>query len=379
MELHRKIARRLWPRSLAWQLTLPLIASLVAIALYIWLTFDSLADERRNDVVSKVLHVSKSFQNLPRGMNYNPQPSRETFLLLAVEPPIQQIAIVNSDGVSTLSAQRPRHGGAYLSTEAVTLDTPSVYTPTLLNASGSVTYWWPIDHANQPDAWLMVTASLHSVNQWKYEALFAAFAWFSAVCGFVLLVFAPIVRRTVKVISASTQFAEALSTNPNADLAQPPSSEELNRLVAALNRISKHWHHRVQLSEQASTHLRMHKVAIDLHSAVCITNGNGRIEYANKHFCVASGYEEKELLGKNVGILNSGYHDDHFFKNLWRTLALGRIWQGELCNRNKRGDTYWVQCTIAPIKDHLGRPSQYIAIQTLTSKPQPMNVASAKA
>lgn len=95
---------------------------------------------------------------------------------------------------------------------------------------------------------------------------------------------------------------------------------------------------------------------------------------------MASGYEEKELLGKNIGILNSGYHDDHFFKNLWRTLALGRIWQGELCNRNKRGETYWVQCTIAPIKDHLGRPCQYITIQTLTSKPQQIsNITVAEA
>jgi PAS domain S-box-containing protein len=379
MPYRRPITRWFWPSSLAWQLALPLILLSFAIAVYMWFGINSAADERHDEVVNKLIHVSESFQDLPRGIGGRPNQEVERFLLLAAESPIQQICIYDNSGNGLLCAQRPAHGQAYLNTDVPTSDTPSVYAPTTLTSDETITYWWPMDNAGDANAWLMISASLHAINLWRYETLLSAFAWFVVFCVVVLLVFMMTVRQLVKVINNSIQFAEMLTTKPNEELVQPCTSKELNRLVSALNRISKHWHHRLQLSEQASTHLRMHKVAIDLHSAVCITDGAGRIEYANNHFCIASGYGEQELLGKNIGVLNSGYHDEHFFKNLWRTLALGRVWHGELCNRNKRGETYWVQCTIAPIKDHLGRPCQYVAIQTLISKPQQMGfMATAK-
>ncbi len=374
----RQIARWFWPRSLAWQLASPLILLLFAVALYMWFSIDAVTDERRNEVANKLIHLSESFQYLPLGIGKKSNQDMERFLLLATEGPVQQICIYAS-GDNGLCSQRPNHGQAFLNTDVPTPETPSVYASTMLSSDETVTYWWPLDNAGHAGGWLMISASLQAIDQWRYETLMTAFAWFAGFCVVALLVFMVTVHRSVKEISNSAQFAEALTGKPNEELVQHSMSKELNRLVSALNRISKHWHHRLQLSEQANTHLRMHKVAIDLHSAVCITNGAGRIEYANKHFCLASGYEERELLGKNISILNSGYHDESFFKNLWRTLTLGRVWHGELCNHNKRGEIYWVQCTIAPIKDHLGRPCQYIAIQTLTSKPQQMgNVAAAK-
>ena len=376
MPYHRQITRWFWPSSFAWQLALPMISLLFAFALYTWMSINSLADERRDEVVGKLIHLSESFQYLPRSSRATLDQDMERFLLLAAEKPVQRICIYNN-GNGRLCAQRPEHGQAYLNTDVPTEDTPSVRVPTLLTTEKSVTYWRPVDNAGDSNAWLMTSASLQGIKLWRSETLMTAFTWFAVFCAAGLLTFMIVVRQSVKQINNLNQFAEELTSRPNEELAQQCASTELNRLVSALNRISKHWHHRLQLSEQANTHLRMHKVAIDLHSAVCITNGAGRIEYANKHFCMASGYAEPELLGKKISILDSGYHDEHFFKNLWRALALGRVWHGELCNRNKRGETYWVQCTIAPIKDHLGRPCQYIAIQTLISKPQQMGVAAA--
>jgi PAS domain S-box-containing protein len=84
----------------------------------------------------------------------------------------------------------------------------------------------------------------------------------------------------------------------------------------------------------------------------------------NDKFCVISGYTRQELLGQNHRIVKSGLHDATFYKDLWGTIVCGRVWQGEVCNRKKNGELYWVEATIFPILDRKGAPLQYISIRT---------------
>jgi PAS domain S-box-containing protein len=102
--------------------------------------------------------------------------------------------------------------------------------------------------------------------------------------------------------------------------------------------------------------------ALDKHAIVSITDVNGIISYVNDQFCEISGYSRDELIGNNHNILKSDYHVAAFYKGIWKTLNNKEIWQGEICNRNKRGEEYWVYTTIVPFVDDQLTPYQYVSV-----------------
>ncbi|MFZ5499654.1 MAG: PAS domain S-box protein [Pseudomonadota bacterium] len=116
---------------------------------------------------------------------------------------------------------------------------------------------------------------------------------------------------------------------------------------------------------------------LDSHAIVSATDVQGDIVYVNDRFCEVAGYVREELIGRNHRILKSGLHPDALYREMWRTIAGGDIWQGEVCNRKKNGEFYWVQASIAPIIDPAtGKPRGYISIRTEITRQKQAEIAA---
>ena len=93
------------------------------------------------------------------------------------------------------------------------------------------------------------------------------------------------------------------------------------------------------------------------------TDLDGNITYASEAFCEISGYSKDELIGTNHRIIRHSDMKESTYKELWETITSGKTWKGEIKNKKKNGDYYWVKASISPVFDNKGKIISYTAVR----------------
>ncbi|MCG3179609.1 MAG: Sensor histidine kinase RcsC [Phycisphaerae bacterium] len=96
---------------------------------------------------------------------------------------------------------------------------------------------------------------------------------------------------------------------------------------------------------------------------VVITDAQGVIQYVNPAFERITGHSREEAIGAKPSVLKSGYHDEAFYCQLWRTITSGRTWHGQFVNRRKDGTLYQEVANISPIRDADGQIASFVAVK----------------
>jgi PAS domain S-box-containing protein len=121
-----------------------------------------------------------------------------------------------------------------------------------------------------------------------------------------------------------------------------------------------------QVVEQKRSSTELAKLAQALDQSplsVVITNTAAEIEYVNSAFVQSTGYEAREVIGRNPSVLNSGETPIETYEALWRTIGAGHTWKGEFHNRRKDGSLYPEFAIVAPVRGPGGKVTHYVAVK----------------
>ena len=102
--------------------------------------------------------------------------------------------------------------------------------------------------------------------------------------------------------------------------------------------------------------------------AIVITDAQGTVLDVNSAFTEILGYSREEVIGHNPRFWKSDFHDDAFYREMWRSIQSTGEWRGEIFNRSKDGAIVAALSTISTVHNAGGEPISRVAIYTDVSQ-----------
>ncbi len=162
----------------------------------------------------------------------------------------------------------------------------------------------------------------------------------------------PIVRlqSTMESLQASGSMEQFVPIEPGSG-----NRDEFGKLIMAFN----------QMSDALCNSERSMKLATAIYQsnadAIIVTDENNLITDVNPAFTRVTGYTLDEVIGKNPKLMQSGRHDEKFYRQMWQKILDEGHWQGEIWDKRKNGELYAKLANIIALRHTDGRVYRYVA------------------
>jgi len=120
------------------------------------------------------------------------------------------------------------------------------------------------------------------------------------------------------------------------------SSLTFKEFISLANKLNITLENKNKVEEKLQDYIKI----VNEHVIISTTDANGIIQNVSEAFCKISGYSKEELIGKSHNILRNEDVSENFYEELCKKLGNEKIWKGEIENKNKQGETYWVEAII---------------------------------
>ncbi len=97
--------------------------------------------------------------------------------------------------------------------------------------------------------------------------------------------------------------------------------------------------------------LRLSTLSYGGQEAIIITDVDMKILRVNQAFIDITGYSPDEVIGSKPHILYSSNHDDNFYLGILHAINTGGVWEGEIWDKRKNGETFPQHLIITAVKD----------------------------
>ena len=145
-------------------------------------------------------------------------------------------------------------------------------------------------------------------------------------------------------------------------------ASSFNSMLDKVNESNEELKVSIDNAMSSNAQLNSQNISLNQMALVSVTDAKGTILRANELFCKVSQYSQKEIIGANHRIINSGYHDKETWEDMYEHLSDGKTWRKNLKNKAKDGSFYWVDSIMAPIYYDNGKPLEYLAIRFVISE-----------
>jgi diguanylate cyclase (GGDEF)-like protein/PAS domain S-box-containing protein len=141
--------------------------------------------------------------------------------------------------------------------------------------------------------------------------------------------------------------------------------DEIGKLTVAFN----------QMAKALSNSEKSMKLSTSIYQtnadAIMVTDENNLIVDVNPAFTSFTGYTLGEVIGKNPRLLQSGRHDQEFYRQMWHAILNDGHWQGEVWDKRKDGGIFLKLAYINVLRRSDGSVYRYVEqFSDITEKKQ---------